>query len=261
MTVDRIAVHGFSIEETSFATEKKERMVIAQYYYDEEGNYTIKDFPHDLSLPTEEFYKRMAALENTTTTTTTKAVWSLYETATIGQQGDHGNDSNLSWLTSYIFNGNSTFLEHHPIPVVAWHDIVILIVLGVLTLSTMFANLLLIYAIAKHRALRHAVYNRMVLSMAISGFLVSIFVMPIALLYDFAKNWLLGDILCTAFVVVDVNLCTASIFHLVSIAIDRYYAATKVMFFQQRRRNINRMLIFSWFGAFLLSILPGTFLI
>jgi 5-hydroxytryptamine receptor 1 len=50
--------------------------------------------------------------------------------------------------------------------------------------------------------------------------------MPITLLKEVTRSWILGSIICDAFVTIDLLCCTASILHLVAIALDRYWSIT-----------------------------------
>ena len=50
--------------------------------------------------------------------------------------------------------------------------------------------------------------------------------MPIAVLKEVTRSWVLGSIICDAWVMIDLLSCTASILHLVAIALDRYWAIT-----------------------------------
>jgi 5-hydroxytryptamine receptor 1 len=50
--------------------------------------------------------------------------------------------------------------------------------------------------------------------------------MPIAVLKEVTRSWVLGSIICDAWVMIDLLCCTASILHLVAIALDRYWAIT-----------------------------------
>ena len=46
--------------------------------------------------------------------------------------------------------------------------------------------------------------------------------MPIAILKEVTRSWVLGSVICDAWVMIDLLGCTASILHLVAIALDRY---------------------------------------
>ena len=58
--------------------------------------------------------------------------------------------------------------------------------------------------------------------------------MPFAATNDFFGAWTLGAIACQIWTVLDVCLCTASILHLVAIAMDRYLSITNVRYIQGR---------------------------
>lgn len=50
--------------------------------------------------------------------------------------------------------------------------------------------------------------------------------MPIAVLKEVTRSWMLGYIICDIWIMIDLLCCTASILHLVAIALDRYWAIT-----------------------------------
>lgn len=67
----------------------------------------------------------------------------------------------------------------------------------------------------------HSVANYLILSLAVADLLVACLVMPLAAVYDVSQEWTLGPELCDMWTSSDVLCCTASILHLVAIAIDR----------------------------------------
>jgi 5-hydroxytryptamine receptor 1 len=50
--------------------------------------------------------------------------------------------------------------------------------------------------------------------------------MPIAVLKEVTRSWVLGLFICEAWLMIDLLCCTASILHLVAIALDRYWSIT-----------------------------------
>ncbi|CAF1024043.1 unnamed protein product [Didymodactylos carnosus] len=52
--------------------------------------------------------------------------------------------------------------------------------------------------------------------------------MPVALLKEITRTWILGSFICDAWIFIDLLCCTASILHLVAIALDRYWAITNI---------------------------------
>lgn len=79
----------------------------------------------------------------------------------------------------------------------------------------------MIAAILLERHLRSAA-NQLILSLAVADLLVACLVMPLGAVYEIAQRWTLGPELCDMWTSGDVLCCTASILHLVAIALDRY---------------------------------------
>lgn len=77
-----------------------------------------------------------------------------------------------------------------------------------------------IAAILLERHLRSAA-NQLILSLAVADLLVACLVMPLGAVYEVAQRWTLGPELCDMWTSGDVLCCTASILHLVAIALDR----------------------------------------
>uniref|UniRef100_A0A182IM29 G-protein coupled receptors family 1 profile domain-containing protein n=1 Tax=Anopheles atroparvus TaxID=41427 RepID=A0A182IM29_ANOAO len=94
------------------------------------------------------------------------------------------------------------------------------IVLGIVILATVIGNVFVIAAILLERNLQ-SVANHLILSLAVADLLVACLVMPLGAVYEVSKEWRLGADLCDMWTSSDVLCCTASILHLVAIALDR----------------------------------------
>lgn len=66
-----------------------------------------------------------------------------------------------------------------------------------------------------------SVANYLILSLAVADLLVACLVMPLGAVYEVSSQWTLGPELCDMWTSSDVLCCTASILHLVAIALDR----------------------------------------
>ena len=66
-----------------------------------------------------------------------------------------------------------------------------------------------------------SVANYLILSLAVADLLVACLVMPLSAVYEVSQEWKLGTELCDMWTSSDVLCCTASILHLVAIALDR----------------------------------------
>lgn len=128
--------------------------------------------------------------------------------------------------------------------------------LGFLIVCTLLGNIFVIYAILTDRVLRR-VGNYLVLSLAIADSLVAVTVMPIGALYDITGEWTFTSTLCEFWTSADVLCCTASILHLLAIALDRFWAVTHVDYIHHRDGAlICKMIAAVWLAAILISIAP-----
>ena len=84
--------------------------------------------------------------------------------------------------------------------------------------------------------------------------------MPIAAYQEVTNYWALGKILCDIWTSCDVLCCTASILHLVAIALDRYWAISNVNYGSKRTNfRIISMILVIWLLSAVISILPHVF--
>lgn len=130
------------------------------------------------------------------------------------------------------------------------------LVLGIVILTTVIGNVFVIAAILMERNLQ-SVANYLILSLAFADLLVACLVMPLGAVYEVSKQWTLGTELCDMWTCSDVLCCTASILHLVAIAVDRYWAVTNIDYIHHRNgRRIGGMIAIIWSVSFLISMAP-----
>ncbi|XP_038579366.1 trace amine-associated receptor 13c-like [Micropterus salmoides] len=98
----------------------------------------------------------------------------------------------------------------------------IYIVLSSISLLTVALNLLVIISISHFRQL-HTPTNLFILSLAVSDFLVGLLVMPFQILLT-EPCWLLGDLVCALYYLLNFITLCASVFNMVLISVDRYVA-------------------------------------
>uniref|UniRef100_A0A1A9W839 G-protein coupled receptors family 1 profile domain-containing protein n=1 Tax=Glossina brevipalpis TaxID=37001 RepID=A0A1A9W839_9MUSC len=94
------------------------------------------------------------------------------------------------------------------------------VILGLMILITIIGNVFVIAAIILERNLQN-VANYLVASLAVADLFVACLVMPLGAVYEISQGWILGPELCDIWTSCDVLCCTASILHLVAIAVDR----------------------------------------
>ncbi|XP_013777810.1 5-hydroxytryptamine receptor 2A-like [Limulus polyphemus] len=128
--------------------------------------------------------------------------------------------------------------------------------LSLLILFTVVGNIFVISSILLDRNLRR-VGNYLILSLAVADLMVACLVMPLSAMYEVEEKWPLGPVLCDMWTSCDVLCCTASILHLLAIAVDRYRAVTRIDYVRQRNvRDISIMIFLVWVIALVISVAP-----
>ncbi|XP_065369020.1 5-hydroxytryptamine receptor 2A-like [Calliphora vicina] len=130
------------------------------------------------------------------------------------------------------------------------------VILGLMILITIIGNVFVIAAIILERNLQN-VANYLVASLAVADLFVACLVMPLGAVYEISQGWILGPELCDIWTSIDVLCCTASILHLVAIAVDRYWAVTNIDYIHSRTsRRVFLMIFFVWTAAVIVSLAP-----
>ncbi|XP_013789192.1 5-hydroxytryptamine receptor-like [Limulus polyphemus] len=172
------------------------------------------------------------------------------------------NFDNFSMTVYETFSNNLTtnLTESSDIPFHPPEDVVLMsitsVILGLLILATVIGNVFVIVAIFMDRNLQ-CVGNYLVLSLAVADLMVACLVMPLGAVYEVTQEWILGAALCDVWTAFDVLCCTASILHLLAIAVDRFWAVTQVDYVRNRSaRHIGTMIFIVWAVAFVVSLAP-----
>ncbi|XP_076633221.1 serotonin receptor isoform X2 [Colletes latitarsis] len=122
--------------------------------------------------------------------------------------------------------------------------------------ATIMGNLFVIAAILLERNLQ-SVANYLIVSLAVADLMVACLVMPLGAVYEINSRWSLGPELCDMWTSSDVLCCTASILHLVAIAVDRYWAVTDLNYIQARNpRRIGILIVTVWLVSLGISLAP-----
>nr|KAF6273003.1 5-hydroxytryptamine receptor 5A [Pipistrellus kuhlii] len=137
----------------------------------------------------------------------------------------------------------------------------LLSLLGCLVAATFAWNALVLLTIAHVRAFHRPPYN-LVGSMAASDVLVAVLVMPLSLAHELAgRRWRLGARLCQLWVACDVLCCTASIWSVTAVALDRYWSITRHVAYTRgtRQRVSNLLIALTWALSAAISLAPLLF--
>ncbi|XP_078413660.1 5-hydroxytryptamine receptor 1E [Cetorhinus maximus] len=133
----------------------------------------------------------------------------------------------------------------------------IALVLSLIAIMATLFNFAVIAAICITKKL-HQPANYLICSLALTDLLVAILVMPISIVYITTEAWLLGYIVCEAWLSLDMTFCTCSILHLCVIALDRYWAITDAIEYT-RKRTVKRagvMILAVWTISVSISMPP-----
>ncbi|XP_033842334.1 trace amine-associated receptor 9-like [Periophthalmus magnuspinnatus] len=106
------------------------------------------------------------------------------------------------------------------------------VLLGFVSMLTCVLNLLAIIAISHFRKL-HTSSNLMLLSLAVSDFLVGLVVIPVDGI-RWKICWTLGDLMCVIYYILSLTLYMSSVGNIILISVDRYVAICQPLHYQSR---------------------------
>ncbi|CAF1028580.1 unnamed protein product [Adineta ricciae] len=149
--------------------------------------------------------------------------------------------------TSQVISYNSTIFVEKII-----QKIILGGLLSGLSIFTVCGNLLVLYAIQTEKYLR-TVSNLFILSLAIADLAVGLFVMPLSSATVITGRWPFSSVICKMWLSIDYVASTASIFNLVLLSLDRYWAVVyPLRYLQQRTRSrATIFILIIWFVALL----------
>ncbi|XP_030638794.1 trace amine-associated receptor 8a-like [Chanos chanos] len=129
-------------------------------------------------------------------------------------------DSELNQSHYCTRNSSSSCLERSGSREV---DVIFYTCAAVISLLTVCGNLLVIISVSHFKQL-HTPANLLILSLAVSDFLVGFFVIPFHFIQMIESCWIFGLTLCKCFAFFSVQLPVLSIQNVTLIAVDRYFA-------------------------------------
>ncbi|CAF3454927.1 unnamed protein product [Rotaria socialis] len=121
-------------------------------------------------------------------------------------------------------------------------------ILSSLSIFTVCGNILVLYAIQTEKNLR-TVSNLFILSLALADLSVGLFVMPLSAANIIAGRWPFSSVICKMWLSIDYVASTASIFNLVLLSLDRYWAVVYPLRYLQKRtrRRATIFILLVWF--------------
>ncbi|XP_051559756.1 5-hydroxytryptamine receptor 5A-like [Myxocyprinus asiaticus] len=162
---------------------------------------------------------------------------------------------NVTVLSANYSGGSESGNLYRPFSV---FSVLTLTLLAMLVVATFVWNLLVLVTILRVRTF-HRVPHNLVASMAISDVMVAGLVMPLSLVRElYGRCWILGRALCQVWISCDVLCCTASIWNVTAIALDRYWSITRHLEYtlKTRKRISNVMIGLTWLLSSVISLSP-----
>lgn len=160
------------------------------------------------------------------------------------------NNSNTNW--SGLLDGDSLRTNHTLSLHDRFHNALLGVFLGLLSLLTIIMNLLVLYAVKREKSL-HTVGNLYIVSLSVADLIVGTTVMPLNLVYLLEDEWKLGRAVCQFWLIMDYVASTASIFSLFILCLDRYRSVRQPLKYLKYRTRGKASVMIS--GAWLLSMM------
>ncbi|XP_048842021.1 trace amine-associated receptor 1-like isoform X2 [Brienomyrus brachyistius] len=152
----------------------------------------------------------------------------------------------------YCFESSNTSCLKYVYPTTIRASLYVL--LGATVLLTVLGNLLVIVTISHSKQL-HTPTNYLILSLAVSDFLLGAVVMPPSLIRSLETCWYLGDWFCKIHTSIEILLTAASIFMLYLISVERYVAVSQPLLYHAliTTRVAKYMILTCWVLSALVS--------
>ncbi|XP_034724817.1 histamine H1 receptor [Etheostoma cragini] len=158
------------------------------------------------------------------------------------------NNSNNSWTGLLDADSPRSNQTLHGL----FHNTLLGVCLGILSLLTIMMNLLVLYAVKREKSL-HTVGNLYIVSLSVADLIVGTTVMPLNLVYLLEDEWKLGRAVCQFWLITDYVASTASIFSLFILCLDRYRSVRQPLKYLKYRTRGKASVMIS--GAWLLSMM------
>ena len=174
----------------------------------------------------------------------------------------YDSESDLAANVSNKFN-STTNISCFFLDCIDWQDRDVIesclkaVVLSAMTLLTIAGNTLVLAAVFISRSLRSSTHY-LIVNLAAADLLLGTTVLPFSTVREISGKWYFGDTFCDVWAAVDVLCCTASIWSLCVISIDRYIGVTRPLGYNTivTERRVCALMVGVWALSVAVSIGP-----
>ncbi|XP_023811246.1 D(4) dopamine receptor-like [Oryzias latipes] len=132
--------------------------------------------------------------------------------------------------------GQDAAAGHNPLALVFGVLLIVVIICG---------NLLVCLSVITERALKTTT-NYFIVSLAVADLMLAVLVLPLFVYSEFQDGvWTLSTTICDGLMTMDVMLCTASIFNLCAISIDRFIAVSIPLNYNRKHVDLRQTVLLS----------------
>ncbi|XP_026481748.1 5-hydroxytryptamine receptor 1E-like [Ctenocephalides felis] len=98
----------------------------------------------------------------------------------------------------------------------------------------------------------------LIASIALADLVLGLFVLPLSCAREIAKDWYMGEVLCSFWTTLDVLSCTASIISLCAVAVDRYIGVSRPLSYVKlvTKKKTRLLILGIWLVSFLIAVGP-----
>ncbi|XP_068134416.1 alpha-1B adrenergic receptor [Hyperolius riggenbachi] len=164
---------------------------------------------------------------------------------------------NVSWVNGSSILANQTKGNETHVPLDLTRAMILGFTLGAFICAAIVGNIMVIISVVANRQLRIPT-NYLIVNLAIADLLLSTTVLPFSATLEIVKRWVFGRVFCDMWAAMDVLCCTASIYSLCAISIDRYIGVRYSLQYPTivTRRRVLLALLCVWILSTVISIGP-----
>eukprot|EP00092_Neocalanus_flemingeri_P063222 GFUD01076448.1.p1 GENE.GFUD01076448.1~~GFUD01076448.1.p1 ORF type:complete len:410 (-),score=81.96 GFUD01076448.1:117-1346(-) len=130
-----------------------------------------------------------------------------------------------------------------------------IVCIWILIILTVVGNAVTLFVILARKKTRNSHGNRFLLSLSAADFSVGLFVMLPGVLRIMYGGWMGGLTSCKIYITADIAFCSASIYSLIGISLDRHYAVYHPLQYAIKRklRTVTIMILSAWVMGLIIS--------